>query len=212
AHDYRYFPEPDLAPLEVDPAWLESLRRSLPEIPLARRDRFIDRYGLSAYDAEVLTADRGLADFYEACVKAGVEAKAASNLIMGEMLRILKERNAVVGDCKASPEAIAELLALSVAGTISAATAKGVFEEMFLTGKAPGAIVSAKGLTQISDQSELERIAGDVVKNNPKSVEDYRAGREKAIGFLMGQVMKATKGKANPKVVQQLLEEKLRNG
>jgi aspartyl-tRNA(Asn)/glutamyl-tRNA(Gln) amidotransferase subunit B len=209
ARDYRYFPEPDLVPVVVDGAWVEELKNSLPESPLKRRDRCITEFGIPEYDAEVLTAERELADYFETCVKAGADAKAASNLIMGEMLRMVKERDLPLRECGVRPEGIVEILRLVDAGTISATTGKEVFAEMFRTGRGAGEIVASRGLTQISDEGELARIAGEVITANPKSVEDYRGGKKQAIGFLVGQVMKATGGKANPQVVNRVLREKL---
>jgi len=209
AHDYRYFPEPDLVPVVVDAAWVEEIRASLPESPLKRRDRLVSEFGIPEYDAEVLTSERGLADYFEACVKEGAEPKAASNLIMGEMLRMVKEGDVPLGQCRVRPEGIVEILGLVGEGTISAATGKEVFAEMFRTGRGAAEIVASRGLTQISDEGELGRIAEEVIKKNPKSVEDYRGGKKQAIGFLVGQVMRATGGKANPQVVNRVLREKL---
>jgi len=209
AHDYRYFPEPDLVPVVVDHALREALRASLPEAPLKRRDRLVAQYTLPEYDAEVLTSERELADYFEACVTAGAEPKAASNLIMGEMLRLLKERTLTLEECKITPKHIVEILALVSSGGITGTTGKEVFAEMFETGKRPGEIVNSRGLAQISDQAELDRLADEVIKNNTKSAEDYRSGKAKAIGFLVGQVMKATKGKANPQMVNEILRKKL---
>jgi aspartyl-tRNA(Asn)/glutamyl-tRNA(Gln) amidotransferase subunit B len=209
AHDYRYFPEPDLPPVVPDEAWLRSLAAELPEAPLARRDRFVASYGLSSYDADVLTSERGLADYFEAAVGAGAAPKAAAHFMMGEMLRALKEEGIEASACRARPEGLAELLGLVASGSISAATGKKVFAEMRRTGEGAGGIVAAAGLAQISDEGELARIAGEAIAANPRSVQDYRAGKTRALGFLMGQVMKATKGKGNPQRVLALLKEKL---
>jgi aspartyl-tRNA(Asn)/glutamyl-tRNA(Gln) amidotransferase subunit B len=209
AHDYRYFPEPDLVPVVTDEAQLNELRRSLPEAPLARRDRFAASYGLTAYDADVLTSERELADYFEAVVKAGADPKAAGHFIMGEMLRTLKESGATLAVCRVRPEGVSEILGLVAAGTISATSGKEVFAEMFRTGAGAGEIVRLRGLTQISDEGELARLVDAVIAANPKSAEDYRAGKAKALGFLVGQVMKATKGKGNPQVVNALLKERL---
>jgi aspartyl-tRNA(Asn)/glutamyl-tRNA(Gln) amidotransferase subunit B len=209
AHDYRYFPEPDLAPVMVDAAWVEELRAALPESPLKRRDRLVAECHIPEYDAGVLISERALADYFEACVKAGAEPKAASNFIMGELLRTLKEKDLPLGECKVRPEGIVEILKLVGEGTISAATGKEVFAEMFLSGKGAAEIVASRGLTQISDEGELTRIVEEVIKANPKSVEDYRGGKKQALGFLMGRIMKATGGKANPQVVNRVLREKL---
>jgi len=209
AHDYRYFPEPDLVPVLVEEAWLEELRTTLPEAPIKRKDRFAAEYGLPPYDAEVLTSERGLADFFEAAVREGADPKAASNLIMGEMMRLLKEEGSSASGSRVNPRGVAELLALVAAGTVSASAGKEVFAEMFRTGRAAAEIVESRGLAQVSDEGALERIVADVLAANPKSIEDYRAGKKKAIGFIVGQVMKATKGTANPQVVHRILQEKL---
>ncbi len=209
AHDYRYFPEPDLAPVVVDAAWVEELRATLPEAPLRRRDLLVAECRIPEYDADVLTSERALADYFEACVKAGAEPKAASNFIMGELLRTLKEKDLPLGECKVRPEGIVEILKLVGAGTINATTGKEVFAEMFDAGKGAAEIVASRGLTQISDEGELTKIVEEVIKANPKSVEDYKGGRKQALGFLMGQIMRATGGKANPKVVTRVLQERL---
>jgi aspartyl-tRNA(Asn)/glutamyl-tRNA(Gln) amidotransferase subunit B len=209
AHDYRYFPEPDLVPVVVQEAWLEELRRELPEPPLKRRERFLSDYGIPEYDAGVLIAEKDLADYFEACVKAGVEAKIASNWVMGEMLKEIGRSNTSIGECKVKPEALMELIGLVEKGAVSLSMAKEVFAEMFETGRAAAEIVERRGLKQISDEGALRTVVDEVIEANPGSVEDYRGGKKKAIGFLIGQVMKATKGKANPQVVNKIMTEKL---
>ncbi|MDD5557216.1 MAG: Asp-tRNA(Asn)/Glu-tRNA(Gln) amidotransferase subunit GatB [bacterium] len=209
AHDYRYFPDPDLVPVVPAAALVEELRASLPEPPLRRRDRFADRYGLPAYDAEVLTAERETADYFEACVAAGAEPKAASNLIMGEMLRLLKEAGIPIREAKVAPAGIAELTRLVAAGEVSGTAAKEVFAEMFAAGRGAEEIVRARGLAQLSDEGELERVVGEVLRANPQSAADYRAGKAKALGFIVGRVMKATKGRANPGLVNKILKKAL---
>ena len=207
--DYRCFPDPNIPPFKPSPEWLEKIRSSIPEPPDARYARFINEYGLPPYDAEILTASRELADFYDA-VLAGYNApKAVSNWIMSELLRLLNSTNTGIEDCKIKPEDLGKLLQMIDNGTISGKIAKGVFEEMFATGEKPEKIIEKKGLIQISDEDELSRIVDAVIAGNPKSVEDYRKGKDKALGFLVGQVMKETKGKANPQLVNKLLKEKL---
>jgi len=212
AHDYRYFPEPDLAPVVVEREFLEAARTGLPEAPSKRRDRLAGQYGLPVYDAEVLTAERDIADYFEACAAAGADPKTASNFIMGEVLRLVKEKAMTVRECKAAPEHVAEIIGLVSSKTVTAATAKEIFAEVFVTGKKPSGIISEKGLTQISDRGELDRIAEKVIADNAKSVDDYKAGKRKALGFLIGQMMKATRGKANPQVADEILRKRLEGG
>ncbi|KPJ62088.1 glutamyl-tRNA amidotransferase [candidate division KD3-62 bacterium DG_56] len=209
AQDYRYFPEPDLLPLEIDRDWIERVRASLPELPAARRQRYVEQYGLPEYDAAVLTADKGLADFFERTVQLGADPKAASNWTMGSLVRMLKERELEISQAKVSPDHLARMLALIDDGTISGKIAKGVFEEMFESGASPDDIVREKGLTQISDTGELGGIVEEVIEANPDVVESYLGGKEKSIGFLVGQIMKKTGGRANPQMVNQLLRERL---
>ncbi|HEX7128318.1 MAG TPA: Asp-tRNA(Asn)/Glu-tRNA(Gln) amidotransferase subunit GatB [Thermodesulfobacteriota bacterium] len=229
AHDYRYFPDPDLLPLEVSAAWIDEVRRAMPELPDEKRDRFVRDYGLPPYDAGVLTASRGLADYFEAAARAyaatrdgkGADAalyKETSNWVMGEVLRKLKEDGRDAADLKdlaavpLPPERLAALLALIDGGTINRNTAKAVFEEMYATGAAPEAIVEAKGLAQVSDTAALEKTIADILAANPEQVAGYRAGKEKLFGFFVGQVMRATQGRANPKVVNDLLRKALAGG
>lgn len=207
--DYRCFTEADLPPLDVSREWVEELRNSLPELPDARKKRLIEVDGLPEYDATVITSTKALADFYDRTVEKYKDAKTVSNWIMGEFSRLLNANNLEVSETKVTPDGLAKLLGLIENGTISGKIAKQVFEEMFSTGDDPAEIVKKKGLVQISDQGQLEEIIAEVVANNPKSVEDYKNGKEKAIGFLVGQVMKATRGKANPGMVNKLLKEKL---
>ncbi|BCV25423.1 MAG TPA: Asp-tRNA(Asn)/Glu-tRNA(Gln) amidotransferase subunit GatB [Firmicutes bacterium] len=209
AHDYRYFPDPDLVPVVVDRAWVEEIRRSLPELPDARRARFMREYGLPAYDAEVLTASRSLADFYDECVRLLPDPKAVSNWLMSEALRLLNAEGKDIAETPLTPQHLAKLLTLVKKGTISGKIAKDVFEELFKTGADPEEIVKQRGLVQISDEGELGGIVDQVIAANPAVVADYRGGKEKALTFLVGQVMKATRGKANPAVVNKLLKEKL---
>ncbi|MFO7152163.1 MAG: Asp-tRNA(Asn)/Glu-tRNA(Gln) amidotransferase subunit GatB [Bacillota bacterium] len=209
AHDYRYFPDPDLVPVVIDREWVERVKAELPELPDARKKRYMEEYGLPNYDAGVITASKALADFFEKCVSAYHDPKTVSNWVMSEMLGILNETGKEVEDIPFTPEQFVKMLKMIDDGTISGKIAKEVFRDMFDTGKDPEAIVKEKGLTQISDEGELEKIARKVIEANPKSVEDYKKGKEKALGFLVGQVMKETRGKANPQLVNKILKELL---
>jgi aspartyl-tRNA(Asn)/glutamyl-tRNA(Gln) amidotransferase subunit B len=213
--DYRYFPEPDLPPLVISRAWVERLRARLPELPDAARERFERDYGLSAYDAEQLTAERALANSFEATLKAGkaadqqARAKAAANWIVGDLRRLLNAANLDITASKVSPAGLAELLDMIDAGTISGKQAKDVLEKAFASGQSPKAVVEAEGISQLSDTGELESIVDAVIAEHPKAVEDFHAGKASAVQFLMGQVMKRTKGRARPDVVIPLLQSKL---
>jgi aspartyl-tRNA(Asn)/glutamyl-tRNA(Gln) amidotransferase subunit B len=209
AHDYRYFPDPDLVPLAISDAWVDEIRASLPELPDERKARFVHEYCLPDYDAMVLTATRELADYFEQCVELFNNPKTVSNWVMGDLARMMNATGREISAVLIKPAQLAEMLKLLDKGTISGKIAKTVFEEMFNTGKDPGVIVEEKGLVQISDEGEIEKIVSDVIAANPKSVDDYKGGKKQAIGFLVGQVMKATKGKANPGLVNKLLKEKL---
>ncbi|KUO76735.1 MAG: glutamyl-tRNA amidotransferase [Desulfosporosinus sp. BRH_c37] len=208
AHDYRYFPEPDLAPLVIDREWVERIRKTLPELPAVRRAR-LQGLGLSAYDAAVITQAKAMADFFDAALANFGDAKTLANWVMGDVTRLLNTNQCSVLDSPISAKQLAELLELIAKGTLSGKIAKSVLEEMYSTGKDAGLIVKEKGLAQISDEGALLRIIDDVISANPQSVEDYRAGKNQAIGFLVGQIMKATKGQANPGLVNQLLKGKL---
>lgn len=208
AHDYRYFPEPDLVPMVIDREWVERVRQTLPELPDARRERLLS-LGLPAYDAEVIISSKSLAEFFDAALAKFSDAKTLSNWVMGDFLRILNAKGLPVQASPVKPEGLAELLTLVEKGTISGKIAKTVIEDMFETGKSADAIVKDKGLLQISDEGAIAAIVDKVVEANPQSVADFKAGKERAIGFLVGQVMKETKGKANPGVVNKLLKDKL---
>ncbi len=209
AHDYRYFPDPDLLPLVVEPQWIERVRAELPELPRAKRRRFVEQYGLPEYDAGVLTASRPLADYFEAVVQAGAPAKAASNWIMSDLLGKLHAQDRDIADSPVSPDRLAELLGLIQEGTISGKMGKSVFTEMFDTGKSAAQVVEEKGLKQVSDAGELEALLKDVFQRHPDEVAAYRGGKKKLLGFFVGQVMKATRGQANPKLVNQLVQKLL---
>jgi len=220
AHDYRYFPEPDLVPLAIDRAWVDEIRAGLPELPRARRRRFVTEYGLPPYDADVLTQARALAEYHEQATAAlrraapsltlGQAAKSTSNWIMSELLRVLPaDDEAAVREAKITPSRLAGLLKLVEDGTISGRIAKDVFQKMFASGEDAQTIVAREGLTQVSDESALAAVVDQVIARNPKALEDFRKGKTAAAKAFFGDVMKATQGKANPAIVQRLLEEKL---
>jgi aspartyl-tRNA(Asn)/glutamyl-tRNA(Gln) amidotransferase subunit B len=209
AHDYRYFPEPDLVPTVCDAAWIDSLRQSLPEMPEQKRGRFVREYKIPEYDAGVLTTSKALAGYFETCVKRFDQPKTVSNWIMGDLMKELKNDNREIDDCPVTPERLTDLLKLIDDGTISGKMAKTVFEDMYQSGKPPAEIVKAKGLTQITDESALLKMVEDVIAANPGQATDYKNGKDKLIGFFVGQVMKATQGKANPKTVNAILKKKL---
>jgi len=209
AHDYRYFPDPDLLPLVIEEAWIEKWQGELPELPAARCRRFQDALGLPEYDAEVLTAEKEIADYFEAALAGGVEPKKISNWIMGEVMRELNDRGASLAACKVLPGELAQLVRLVDDGVISGNIAKNVFKELFETGGDPEAHVKAKGLVQISDTSAIEGLVDEVIAENPAEVERFKGGDKKLTGFFVGQVMKKSKGKANPGLVNQLLAKKL---
>ncbi len=209
AHDYRYFPEPDLPPLAFDPAWVETLMARLPELPDAKRDRFVRDYGLPEYDARVLADTPATASFFESTVAAGASAKNASNWCVNELFRLLNARGIEIDEAKVSPTGLAGLISLVDSAKINGATAKAVLEEMFETGAGPMDIVEAKGLLQISGSDELTALVDEVIQGNPQAVADFRSGKDQAAGFLVGQVMKRSRGRANPGVVTTLLREKL---
>jgi aspartyl-tRNA(Asn)/glutamyl-tRNA(Gln) amidotransferase subunit B len=209
AHDYRYFPEPDLAPMVIDNEWVERVRKTLPEMPDARKKRLVEEHGLPAYDAGVITSSKALSDYFDAVLVKYQDAKTTSNWVMGELLRLLNANAMEVEEVKVKPEQLAGLLILLEKGTVSGKIAKTVFEEMFATGAGADQIVKEKGLVQISDEGAIAAIVQQVIDANPQSVADFISGKEQAVGFLVGQVMKETKGKANPGVVNKLLKEKL---
>jgi aspartyl-tRNA(Asn)/glutamyl-tRNA(Gln) amidotransferase subunit B len=209
AHDYRYFPEPDLVPTICDEAWIGAIQQSLPEMPEQKRDRFVSEYKIPEYDAGVLITSKALANYFETCVKLFDQPKTISNWIMGDLLRELKNDSKEIDDCPVSPEQLTDLLKLIDDGTISGKMAKTVFEEMYQSGKPAAEIVKAKGLTQISDESALLKIVEEVISANPGQAADFKNGKDKLMGFFVGQVMKASKGQANPALVNKLLKEKL---
>jgi aspartyl-tRNA(Asn)/glutamyl-tRNA(Gln) amidotransferase subunit B len=209
AHDYRYFPEPDLPPLVVDTARIEAVRGTMPELPEARRRRFVESYAIPDYDAGVLTQSAALADYFEAVAAASGNPKAASNWVMGELLRTMKERDVDVAQVPLTPQAMAGLIRLVDRATISSSVAKGVFARMYESGRSAEEIVQAEGLAQTSDEDALLAIVRDVLAGNADAIAQVRAGKNNAFGFLVGQAMKASRGKGNPKVINELLRREL---
>ncbi len=208
--DYRYFPEPDLVPTKISPEWLDELRARMPEMPVARCVRFQEQFGLSEYDAGVLTDDRALADYFEACVEAkSASPKSVANWISNTVLGYLNSRETTIAEFNCPPARLAALAAMVEQDQLNMATAREVFVEMVETGRDPAEIVQAKGLTQVSDESAILRIVDRVLEANPGPVADYRAGKKAAFNALIGPVMRETRGKANPQVVRQILEKRL---
>jgi aspartyl-tRNA(Asn)/glutamyl-tRNA(Gln) amidotransferase subunit B len=209
AHDYRYFPDPDLVRLHIDSEWKARVQASIPELPDARQTRYMEQYALSSYDAGVLTASMKLADFFEESLKHTSDAKASANWIMGELLGYLNANGLELEDVKITGQGLGEMIQLIEKGTISSKIAKTVFKGLVETGKSPEQIVEEQGLVQISDEGAILSVVDAIITANPQSVEDFRNGKEKAIGFLVGQIMKETKGKANPGLVNKLLVDRL---
>ncbi len=210
AHDYRYFPDPDLIPVRVKSSYIEEIKKSLPELPDEKEKRFVSQFGLTEYDAEVLVADKDRAFFFEEAVKHyGKNPKAIANWTINELLGRLNEKSIDITESPVKPEHIAQLVKLIDEGVISTKIAKDVFNDVFNTGKSPAQIVEEKGLKQVSDEGEIRKIVEDILEKHPAEVEKYKAGNQKLMGFFVGQVMKATKGKANPKIVNKILQELL---
>ncbi|MGB9715544.1 MAG: Asp-tRNA(Asn)/Glu-tRNA(Gln) amidotransferase subunit GatB [Thermodesulfovibrionales bacterium] len=209
AHDYRYFPEPDLVPITVDQEWINEIKESITELPDIKRGRFVSEYSLPEHDADFLSSERPLADWFEEAVKLGGQPKIVSNWIQGDLMRLLNEEDKTIEECPLRPKQLVGMLRLIDNGTISGKIAKAVFEEMYKTGKDAEIIVKEKGLLQISDTREIDKFIDEVIAKHPKEVERFRSGEEKLIGFFVGQVMKLTKGKANPQMVNELLRKKL---
>jgi len=212
AHDYRYFTDPDLAPVVVDAAWITRIEQTLPELPEGKRRRFVDQYGIPDYDAGVLTASREMARYYEKCVSLVDRPKTVSNWVMGDVLRILKERDVTIDQCPVIPEYLAEMIGMIEDQTINGKIAKEVFEEMAASGKDPQSIVKAQGLVQITDEKRIGEMIDAVLDSHPRESEMYQQGKKTLLGFFVGQVMKATKGKASPAVVNKMLKERLGGG
>lgn len=209
AHDYRYFPEPDLVPVVIEKTWIEEIRKGLPEMPDAKRERFVKDYGLPEYDSDILTSSKVMADYFEECIKNYGQPKVVSNWIMGELIRLLNLDNKEMEECPIRPEQLADMLKLIDEGVISGKIAKMVFEEMYRTGKNPIEIVKEKGLIQITDEDALIKVIDKIIEANPNQVAEYKKGKEKLFGFFVGQVMKETQGKANPALVNELLKKRL---
>ncbi|GEL08535.1 Asp-tRNA(Asn)/Glu-tRNA(Gln) amidotransferase subunit GatB [Salisediminibacterium halotolerans] len=208
--DYRYFPDPDLVKLNIDEAWKESIRKQIPELPDARQKRYIETHGLPAYDAEVITKQKAMSDFFEEVLAEGGPAKQAANWLMGEVNAYLNQHELEMQDVPLTPKALADMINMIEKGTISSKIAKQVFKELIENGGDPETVVKEKGLVQISDDAAIRAMVNDALDQNPQSVEDYQNGKDKAIGFLVGQVMKASRGKANPQMVNELLTEEIK--
>lgn len=209
AHDYRYFPEPDLVPIVIQEEQITRLKNTLPEMPSVKRERFIKQYGLKEKEVDIIIDDKALSHYYEALVKAGANPKVAVNWVLGDLLRLLNEKSLSSSEIPVKAEALYEVLSLIDDGKISTTAGKEIFIEMFDSGKSAKEVVKEKGLTQISDTSALEEMISQILKDNPASVKDFLEGKLQASGFLMGQLMKASKGKANPKLAKELLDLKL---
>lgn len=207
--DYRYFPEPDLLDIHIDDEWKERIKAEIPELPDARQKRYVEQFGLPAYDAAVLTVTKETADFFEEAVEAGADAKQASNWVMGELSAYLNAEQKELHETKLTPEGLAGMIKLIEDGTISSKMAKTVFKELVENGGTAEQVVKDKGLVQISDESALLKIISETLDSNPQSIEDYKNGKQKAIGFLVGQMMKATKGQANPQLLNKLLLQEI---
>ena len=210
AHDYRYFPDPDLVPLVVSPEWVEQVRRGLPELPEAKVERLVREYGIPVYDAEVLSAERATADYYDALVALHGNGKTCANWVMGELQRALNDSGTAIADCPIPPAALAALLKRIDDGTLSGKLAKQVFDAMWQTGEAADIIIEQRGLKQVSDLGAIEPLIDQVLAANPDQVAEFRSGKDKLLGFFVGQVMKASKGKANPAALNELLVKKLK--
>ena len=209
AHDYRYFPEPDLVPIVVTDDMIESIRALIPELPSAKRARFVSEYGITDYEAGLISASKSMSAYFEACAKLGAKPKTVANWLLGDIARLINEKNIEFADMKIAPEALVAFIALIEKGTISNTAGKKVIEIMFETQKAPDVIVKEEGLEQVNDEGALRKIVEEVLANNQKSVDDYRGGKKNAIGYLVGQTMRLSKGKANPQTMNALLKEYL---
>ena len=209
AHDYRYFPCPDLVPVEIDDEWIEQIRQTLPELPDTKKKRFIEKFCLPGYDAEILTGNRELADYFEEAVKCGAEPKKISNWMLTELLRELKGED--IRQCQISPGQLGQLVLLVEKGTISGKIAKTVFQAMLDTGQDPELIVQEKNLLQVSDEGEIMKVIEEILKEHPNQVDELRAGKEKLMGFFVGQLMKRMKGKANPAMANELFKKAIRS-
>jgi len=211
AHDYRYFPDPDLLPVVLKEEQIERWKKDIPELPRQRCERIMSQYGIPQYDARVLSADKAMADFFEEAAGLSANPKAVSNWVMTEMMRLLSENEMEIGAVKITPHALADLVKLADGGTVNSNSAKQVFAVMFEKGGSPEQIIREMGLVQVSDVSELEKIVKQAIADNSKSAADYRGGKETALKHLVGQVMRLSRGKANPQIVQELLKKELSN-
>jgi aspartyl-tRNA(Asn)/glutamyl-tRNA(Gln) amidotransferase subunit B len=209
AHDYRYFPEPDLLPVIVDDKWKSEIAKQMPELPEVRKERLMDKYHLPEYDADLLTQSKGIVDYYEKVISVTDDYKTASNWVMGDVLKVLNEEKIDIKDFRILPENLGRLVTLINSGTISSKIAKEVFQIMLEEKKDPEQIVKEKNMVQISDSSEIENIIDKILDKSDREVQQYCEGKEKIFGYFVGQVMRETKGKANPKLVNELLREKL---
>lgn len=209
AEDYRYFPEPDLVPVAVDEEWLSRLKAEIPELPLRRKRRFVEQYGLPEYQARRLTEGKAWADYFEECVRAGAKPKEVADWMLSDLARLLNEAGVDIAECKVSPERLSELISLVEGGEITGPVAKQVLREMFETGRSAREIVEEKGLRQVSDEEALSKVVEEVISENQDAVRSFLGGKDRAIGFLVGQVMRKTKGQANPRVVNELLRKRL---
>lgn len=209
AQDYRYFPEPDLLPIEISEEWINDAKKNMPELPEAKRARYVEEFGLTDYDASILTSAREISRLFEDATELCGEPKEVSNLIMGELMRLMSETSTLAEDLTMEPKKIADLIGLIKGNKINRSVAKEVFEEMFKNNVEPVSYVTEKGLMMLNDDSLVEKTIDEIIANNPKSIEDFKSGKAKAKGFLVGQTMKALKGKANPQTVNQILDEKL---
>jgi len=209
AHDYRYFPEPDLAPIRVSDHWRNGIRAAMPELPSDMKNRFMEQYGVREYDAQVLTATRAMAGFFEAAAKASNDPKAVANWVMGELMGALKAEGKEIGDSPISPDRLGELVTLITQGQLSGKLAKEIFPKMLASGLSAPEIMEREGLQQISDTGALEKVVTEIIAANPKQVEQFKSGKASVFGFLVGQVMKATRGQANPALVNRILKDLL---
>ena len=214
ANDYRYFPDPDLVPVLIDEPWIERVKAAQPELPVKRRDRYMQEFSLPKYDAEILTGDKAVADYYEDIIsslkmKSKDAYKQASNYLMTDVLRVVGEEHIKINEFPIKPQNLARMIDLINEGTISTKIAKDVFEEMLHSGQTPDSIVEKKGLRQVSDEGEIDKVVEEVLQSNPEEVQRYIGGKDKVFGFFVGEVMKKTRGKANPKILNDLLKQKL---
>jgi len=209
AHDYRYFPEPDLVPLRISDQWLNAVKADMPELPASKRQRFIESYGLREYDAQVLTSTRAISEYFEAVAETSGDPKTAANWVIGDLAGALNAAGKDITESPVSAKSLAELVALMKKGELSGKLAKDIFPKMFATGEAPSSIMDREGLRQNSDTGALEKIVDEILANNPKQVEQFRGGKTTVLGFLVGQVMKASRGQANPGIVNEILKKKL---